>query len=265
MSSDKIYKPIKESRGWYFVEYHTPVVDCKFATLNLVIINKADITDIVNAMEKELYDWVNHYPIPLFVTAFDEKGDCYDLSAIKSCNHLMGYIDQDGKINLSWRLLSHNEIPDIALNREYVDNLYTNLDFKTYTDLEVDRRKRRQKLKIGWYIFSAWSVITILIALVIAFLDYFSAFVSLIALIYSIYKAIQKFLELTGRWPKSKKTKEKEYEEQLKDHYYYHCQMNPEGFNRLKLENFEKIARNNIKKEAESIKAEDERKCNHDL
>lgn len=98
-----------------------------------------------------------------------------------------------------------------------------------------------------------WSVITILIALIISFLDYYSDFVSLIALIYSIYKAIQKFLELTGRWPKSKGTKEKEHEEQLKNHYYYHCQMNPEGFNRLKRENFEKMAREDIEKESQSL------------
>ncbi len=24
----------------------------------------------------------------------------------------------------------------------------------------------------------------------------------------------------------------------MKDHYYYHCQMNPDGFKRLKTENF---------------------------
>ncbi len=77
---------------------------------------------------------------------------------------------------------------------------------------------------------------------------------SLIALIYSIYKAIQKLLELTGRWPKSKRAKEKEQEELLKNHYYYHCQMNPGGFQRLKNENFEKMAREAIKKEAETLK-----------
>ena len=77
---------------------------------------------------------------------------------------------------------------------------------------------------------------------------------SLIALFYSIYKAIQKLLELTGKWPKSKRKKEKEQEELLKNHYYYHCQMNPEGFQKLKNENFENMSKEDIKKEAESLK-----------
>jgi hypothetical protein len=251
MYSDRRYEPIRESRDWYFVEYRPPINDDKFATLNLVILKDALNIDIINAMEKEMGNWLNRFPIPLFVSAFDNKGDLYDLSEIKTCNHLIGFFNTDGRISFHWKLLKDHEIPNAALNREFVENLYSNLVFRTNAELDIDRRKRRQKIKLGWFIFFIWLVI---IPLIIAFLDYFSDWVSLVALIYSFYKALQKGLELTGRWPKSKRTKEKELEEQLKNHYYYHCQMNPEGFKKVMQENLEKIAKDEIVKESEYLK-----------
>ena len=251
MRTDRKYEPIKENRGWYYVEYYPPISDYKFATLNLVIIEDAIKNDIVNAMEKELENWLNRYPIPLFVSAFDNKGDPYNLSEIKTCNHLIGFFDQDSKICLHWRLLKDEEIPNVALNREYVDNLYSNLVFRTDAELDTDRRKRRQQIKSGWFIFFIWLVV---IPAIIAILEYYSSWLSLVALIYSLYKAVQKGLELSGRGPKSKREKEQELEERLKNHYYYHCQMNPEGFKRLMLENLEKMRKDEIAKEAESLK-----------
>jgi len=73
-------------------------------------------------------------------------------------------------------------------------------------------------------------------------------------LIYSFYKAFEKTLQLTGSWPKTKRSKEKELEEQLKNHYYYHCEKNPEGFKRLMRESLEKMSKDEIAKEAESLK-----------
>ena len=134
MRTERKYEPIKESRGWYFVEYYPPVSNHKFATLNLVIIEDASKNDIVIAMEKELEKWLIQYPIPLFVTALDNKGDLYNLSEIKPCNHLIGFSSEDGKMKLHWKLLKENELPNVALNREFVDNLYSDLDYKTYAD-----------------------------------------------------------------------------------------------------------------------------------
>ena len=65
---------------------------------------------------------------------------------------------------------------------------------------------------------------------------------------------IETWLELSGKLPKSKRDKEIEDEERLKNHYYYHCQMNPEGFKRLMLENLDKMAKDRITKEAEALK-----------
>ncbi|MCI0607806.1 MAG: hypothetical protein L0Z71_01915 [Anaerolineae bacterium] len=253
MSTDRKYMPLKESRGWYFVEYHPPASDFKFANLHLVItIENARDIDIADAMEKELKNWLNRYPIPLFFSAFDNKGDLiHSLNTIKGSDHLIGFFDQDGKIRLYWRLVKDNEIPDVALNKEYVNKLYSNLDYKTYAELDAERRKRRKEIKTGSFIIFVWLVI---IPLLITVLEFYSNWLALITLIYSFYKAIQTGLELRGKWPKSKRKKAKELEERLKDHYYYHCQMNPEGFKRLMLENLEKMGKDEIAKEAELLK-----------
>jgi tRNA A37 N6-isopentenylltransferase MiaA len=66
--------------------------------------------------------------------------------------------------------------------------------------------------------------------------------------------ALRKGLELTGKWKKSKREKAQEDEERLKNYYYYHCQMNPEGFKKLLHENLEKMSKDEITKEAESLK-----------
>ncbi len=89
--------------------------DHKFASLNLVIIEDIAKAQIVNAMEKELQSWLNRYPMPLFVSAFDDKNDLLHFDEITPCNHLMGFLDKDGVVDMQWRLLKNDEIPNVAL------------------------------------------------------------------------------------------------------------------------------------------------------
>ena len=251
MKTGKKYEKILGSRKDYFVEYYPCENDQLFAALNLVFVKESDKNDVVDAIENELKHWLTRYPIPLFISAFDEKGDLIRLDGIKPSDHLIGFFDQNQKICLHWRLLKDEEIPKIALDREYVDNLYSNLHFKTYSDLDVERRKRRKQIKIGWFIFFIWLVV---VPALIAILENYNYWISFLAMVFSLYKAVQKGLELTGKLPKSKKVKAKEIEDQLKDHYSYHCQLNPEGFDRLKRDNFEKMGIDEITKEARSLK-----------
>jgi len=139
----------------------------------------------------------------------------------------------------------------VAFDRiTHVDKLYSGLVYKTYAELDTERHKKLRQIKTGWVIFFIWLAV---IPAIYAIFEYSSNFLALVALIYSLYKAVRKGLELTGKWPKSKKTKEHEREEQLKNHYYYHCQMNPEGFRKLMLENFDKMSQNEIAQEAELL------------
>ena len=71
----------------------------------------------------------------------------------------MGFFDLDGKVCMYWRLLKDNEIPDVALNKNYVDSLYSNLDYKTTAELKVERIKRRKEIQRGSLIFFVWIAI----------------------------------------------------------------------------------------------------------
>jgi hypothetical protein len=221
----------------------------------LVITEDRPKNEIVNAVENEVKLWLTRYPIPIFASAWDNKEDRYDFSGIKPNNHLIGFIDSDNKPRLHWESVKEEEIPDFTLNQEYLDNLYSNLEFKTYAELDVERQKRIKGIKTGYFLIFLWLVV---IPIAISILEFYSDLLSVVVLLYSAYKGIQTWLELRGKLPKSKR--EKEEEERLKNHYYYHCQMNPEGFNRLKQENFEKMARDQITKEAESLKKKEKQK-----
>jgi hypothetical protein len=56
-------------------------------------------------------------------------------------------------------------------------------------------------------------------------------------------------------WIKESKTqKEKADKQSKKDHYYYHCERNQEGFERLKSENFRREMEERTRKQAEELK-----------
>ena len=129
------YEPKKEHRGWYIVEYY-PASYFKFANLHLILtIENAQESNIAIAMEKELRHWLKLYPIPLFVSVFDNTGSLYEFAETKEKNHLSGFFDQDGNIYLQWGLLKDEEIPNVAQDQEYRNNLYS--DFSFTTDISV--------------------------------------------------------------------------------------------------------------------------------
>lgn len=252
MNTGKKYLPVKEIRNWYLVEYSPPVNDSKYANLHLVMISENIMdTNVANAMEKELKHWLNRFPVPVMVSAFDNTGSPYSVKAVKGHNYLTGFYDQNQKICSFWRLVKDNEIPNVAFNKEYLDNIYSGLEYETYAELAAKRRKRINAIKRGSFLFFLWLVV---VPAIIATLEYYSNFLSLIAYAYSIYMAIKTALELRGKWPKSKRQKAKEEEDRLKDHYYYHCQKNPEGFRKLMLENLEQMSKDEIAKEAAALR-----------
>jgi hypothetical protein len=252
MNIGKKYLPVKEIRNWYFVEYSPPINDFKFANLQLVMTSEnISDADVADAMEEELKHWLNRFPVPLIVSAFDNTGSLYNLKEIKGYNHLIRFFDHNQIIRMYWRLVRDAEIPNVALNKEYLDNIYAGLDYETYAELDAKRRQKISAIKRGSFLLFLWLVV---VPALIAILEYYSNLLSLVAMIYSLYMAIKTGLGLRGKLPKSKKQKAKEKEERLKDHYYYHCQKNPEGFKKLMLENLEQMSRSEIAKEAAALR-----------
>jgi hypothetical protein len=75
----------------------------------------------------------------------------------------------------------------------------------------------------------------------------------MVVLGYAFVKAAIQTLRLTGHLPKSTREKEKEAEELRMRHHHHHCEWNPEAFQRLKAENFEREAIARTRAEAAAL------------
>ena len=100
------------------------------------------------------------------------------------------------------------------------------------------------RINAAWVIDKAVQVIVfigwIIIPRVITILGFASTIIGTILLVISLFKIAIKGVEFFGdpdKWiPEHKEKAEKK---RKMDHYYYHCERNPEGFMRLKFENFD--------------------------
>ncbi|HZM01496.1 MAG TPA: hypothetical protein VFC44_00610 [Candidatus Saccharimonadales bacterium] len=253
MNSGKIFfNSVKEDRGWYFAEYSPPRESFRFATLDLVILNDIDKAKIVHTMETELPGWLSRYPIPLMVTAFDTTGNLIHLNPIKECNSLIGFLPKGKEpVSLNWRLLKDAEMPDDALNQDYLKKVYSEIPYRTGEDIDNECKKQNRIVKtIKWVIFF-WAVI---VPLTVLILDKLNVWVGWMVFAFSLWKIIVEILKRTGRWKKSSRQLEKEKEELEMRHHDYHCKRNPQAFLRLRSENFKREAREGTQKEVESLK-----------
>lgn len=164
----------------------------------------------------------------------------------------MGLTDMSGKICLYWRPLNKDEEGPIKdLSKEYLDSLYMDFSFTTDAKYNANKKKRLQQIQTGFILFV---FVPFVAAIIYESIIYFNRLFSLLAFLYILFKIVQKAIMLAGMWPKSKREKDREREERLKDIYYHYCKMNPEGFEKLKLETLEKIAKERVKNEAESLR-----------
>jgi hypothetical protein len=247
------FQTTKEDRGWYFVEYRPPISGYQFATLQLVVLEKVRAQEeIAQSMEAELVNWLERYPVPVMVSAFDDSGQLIRLEGHRACDHVIGYINkQTHEAIREWRLLSNEELPKDALDTSYLRSVYSQIPFKTKQQLREEAQQKAKHLRFGWWIVFVWAVVVPAGA---AILEWWSDWLGVAVLLYSLYKAVEKALRLMGKWPKSKAEMQKEAEEARMRHHHYHCERNPDGFERLKVENFERDARDDVRKEALSLK-----------
>jgi hypothetical protein len=247
------FETVKQDRGWYFVEYLPPNPGVRFATLSLTIPGEPrPPEDIAKAMEAELIIWLKKYPIPVMVSAFDASGSLLYLDGARPCSHLTGFLHPETfDIVRDWRLHRDEELPKDALDKSYLEEIYADIPSRTKSEIREKVAEDAAKFRIGWWVVFLWAGI---VPAIIAILNWWSDWLGVVALCYSLGQALKKALQILGKWPKSKAEIEKAEEELRMRHHHYHCKRNPEGFLRLRAENFERWAREEIQKEAESLK-----------
>ncbi len=153
MTSDRIYTTVREDRGWYFVEYYPANKLIQYSVLNLVVtVENIDKNKIIEAMETELKEWLLRYPVPLLVYAWDNAEHLYKFDELNKPSPLMGFVNEEGKVSSYWRTGKDKTIPDARFDQEYLDNLFSSIEYTTAAEYDVDRIKRRRQIKLGYVI-----------------------------------------------------------------------------------------------------------------
>lgn len=200
-------------------------------------------------MEQELEDWLKQYPVPIMVTSFDAKDDVIQVSNEDGA-HLVGYINQQtDQIVKHWNLV--NELPKEQMELEYLARVYERLPLRRQevVRLEALRKARATGRAIRFLMFFVVGI-PVLIEIVSLGVDWIGYLLSAISISVGLYK----FGKAMG-WIKPTKRAQLEAEKNNKmEHYYYHCEKNPEAFLRLKIENFEREAIERNLQEAEAIR-----------
>jgi hypothetical protein len=247
------FESLKDHRGWYFVEYSPPIPSNPFATAQLVVLDKVKTKRVAMAMEHELASWLQRYPVPLMVSSFDGTGTLISLSGVRDCDHLIGWQDSaSGKLVSHWRIVANTEFPRASWDAESLKSVYGGIAFRTSAQLKKSALKSRRLIRMGWWLVFIWGVA---VPVAVATIELTAPqWLAVLVFCYSLTRAYIEALKLLGKWPKTDSDLAKEEEERRMRHHHYHCERNPEGFRRLKQENIERESREEIQREAESLK-----------
>lgn len=258
MDPDDIrFESIKEDRDWYFVEYFPPLSGYRFSVLQLSILESRPVGEVASAMEIEASAWINRYPVPLMATAFTLDQSVLPLSDARPIDHLLAWPDTTtAKTILRWELVKDDDLPSVALDRNYLKKIFSGIPYKTGQEIRTATDKHFDALRVGWWLVFMWAII---VPLMVAILEWWSELLGLVVLIYAFVKAAIQALRLTGHLPQSRRERDREEKESKMRHYAYHCERNPEAFQRLKFENFEREAVEKTKAEAAALKVKHSR------
>jgi hypothetical protein len=246
---------LKKHRGEYFVVYQPADSEIKFATLSLVFPNNSfDCAGIATAMESELENWLYRFPVPTMVSSFDAKDDLISLKSCRDDHHLMGFKSKTGEIIGRWGTFRNDEMPSEFSSDEYLEHVYAGVPCRPVEEIRRKARAEANSIRRAAALI-VLLVILVPVAIQVASLGiaWFGYLVSVVSILFGIYKAAKAL-----GWIKPSEGEKRKTEKRSKmEHYYYHCERNPEGFNRLKMENFEREAVEQTRAEADAISDDD--------
>ena len=256
MSDYLYFESIRESRGSFFVEYQPPVADAPFATLYIIFPNAVLLDRLTETLDEEVRHWLRRYPVPLMVWALDDKEDTVRLpNSDGDC--LFAWNDPDsGQISQSSKHGDFEDFLRTAPGHPDWPTIYTDVPFRTDYEVKAAAQEsliaRKQQNALLRVILTLWLAIIPAGYAVFEFLG--PVWLSLLGLAFVLWKALQTALRIWSRTKPSAKEKREAEKQRRMDHYFHHCERNPDGFMRLKLENFEDDARIRTRAEAREVR-----------
>ncbi|WP_413438332.1 hypothetical protein ACFDAU_01605 [Sulfuriferula sp. GW1] len=249
---------IKEHRGNYYVSYRPADARFPFAIVQLTFLDHDfDRAIVKNAMENELQSWLSRFRVPVMVSSFDAKDDLIHISTESDQSNLMGYVDlHTGEMTQRWGLLKDDELPSEQMNADYLARVYEGVPFRLQEAVRQnalrDTRTMGRSIRMIVFLLAGVPLLIEIVSVGVAWVGYVLAGISITVGLYKLAK--------TMGWLKPTQREKERTEKDLRmKHYFYHCEQNPDGFNRLKFENFEReaISQNHI--EADQIRNKHEK------
>lgn len=252
------FDSIKEDRGSYFVEYRPPVSNNPFATLTLEYPGRYDLGSVGHAMRAEVAHWLTRYPVPIMAWAYDAAENSIRPHSDADDGLLIGW-NAPGTATLTYAR-SVEELPSFLNDMTNLPDwrtIYTDVPFRT--DTEIKANATQEWIKTWRQDFALKIILAIWLAVIPAawaIIQYLGPqWLAIAVLLFILWQAGRTAHKLFWRVKPSESDKEKAKTELKMRHYFYHCERNPEGFTRLKVENFEREARERIFKEAEVLRS----------
>ncbi len=237
------------------MEYHPPAADARFATLQLVFLGPVTFEEVAKFLQEEAEHWLKRYPVPLMIWACDEKEDTIvPPNGDSSC--LVAWTSREGGQVVQSRNLQDLDVFLKGAPAE-PDWLTIYADVPVRTDAEIKAAARRslqeqRRLKMSLnVVLMLW--LSVIPAGYAVFVYFGPEWLSLMGLAFVLWKAWKTGWRISGRGKPSPKEQEKAEKQRKMEHYFYHCERNPDGFMRLKSENFAIDAREQTQREADQI------------
>lgn len=250
------FEPLKEHRGAYFVEYQPPVPSVPLATLCLVFTEPVGSARAAALLEEETRRWIGRFPVPLMASALDEKEDLIAVHGNGAGGHLFAWFEPDaGEITLSSKAADLDAFLRANPAARNLREIYAYVPARTKEQVKADadkyaQERRRQNLLLKG-LLALWLVI---IPAGIALFEYFGPeWLGIIALTFSLWQAWRTWRKITGRSKPSRAEAERAEKDRKMRHYYYHCERNPLGFQKLMAENLREDLRQRTRHEAAEL------------
>lgn len=245
---------LKEHRGHYYVIYQPADSRVPFAQVSLTFPERyPDENGLRRLMEGEAKRWLARYPVPLMLSSFDSTESLIHLSDERA-SHQLGYTHpQTGEPVTWWGPLENRKLPTEDMTADDLARVYKDVPFRRRQDVVSAVDEENRKFRVGVRIINAAIIFIAAIPLAIELIGMGVAWLGHILSVVSIATGFFKVAKAAG-WIRSPKSAQAKEEKKRKmEHYYYHCEKNPEGFSRLLCENFERDAKERTRQESAEI------------
>ena len=232
------FEKLAESRGDYLVEYLPWLPHTKISILNITT-KEPTSNRLGEILQDELRYWLGRYPVPVLAYVYDFADEPIVNNPNLPSLPVAAWIDENKEIRTSGNLSDVDAVAKKFDNAEKLRKIYFDIPFKTTQSRKLEIEKKvRETIRLHKVIALVTLVRVAAIPVTWAIIQYLGpGWLARLVLFYVVAQALWALLKFTKVVAPSQGEQERIKIETKKAHYFYHCELNPAGFQKLKNEN----------------------------